>query len=99
MQHGSFEGEIFACPVKALARKVEHIRVQTSNGLKLLCTYWVSVGRGDFTDRDMSFHMKFAAAKLGYVSRNIPLDSIDTHLNRSGGACAMKLAVFDDYSI
>ena len=43
--------------------------------------------------------MKFAAAKLGYPIRNIPLDSIDTHSNRSGGACAMKLAGFDDESI
>ena len=47
----------------------------------------------------MSFHMKFAAEKLGYPSRNIPLDRIDTHLNRAGGACAIKLAGFDDESI
>ena len=43
--------------------------------------------------------MKFVAAKLGYPSRNIPLDRIDTHSNRAGGACAMKLAGFDDESI
>ena len=47
----------------------------------------------------MSFHMKFEAEKLGYPSRNIPLDRIDTHSNRAGGACAMKLAGFDDESI
>ena len=40
--------------------------------------YWESVGRGDVTDRYMSFHMKFAAAKLGYPSRNILIDSINT---------------------
>ena len=63
---------------------------------KSLCAYWDSVGRGDVTDMDMRFHMKFSAEKLGYPSRNIPLDSIDTHLNQAGGACAMKLAGFDD---
>ena len=50
-------------------------------------------------DREMIFHMKFAAAKLGYPSRNNPLGRIETHSNRAGGACAIKLAVFDDESI
>ena len=44
----------------------------------------------------MSFHMKFSAAKLGCPSRNIVLDRNDTHSNWTGGACAMKLAGFDD---
>ena len=44
----------------------------------------------------MSFHMKIAAAKLGYPSSNIPLDRIDTHSYRAGGACAMKMAGFGD---
>ena len=47
----------------------------------------------------MSLHMKFVAAKLVYPSRNIPLDRIDTHSNRAGGACAIKLVGFDDESI
>ena len=93
------EGQIFAFPVKALARQVTHIWVHTSNGTTILCAYWDSVGRGDVTDRDMIFHMIFAAAKLGYPRRNIPLDRIDNHLKRAGGAYAMKLAGFDDKSI
>ena len=64
-----------------------------------LCAYWDSVGRGDVKDKDMIFHMKFSAAKLGYPIRNIPLDKIDTHLNQVGGECEMKLAGFDDESI
>ena len=74
--HGSLERQTFVCPVKALARRVTHIWVHTSDGTKLLCEYWDSVGRGDVIDRDTSFHMIFAAAKLGYPSRNIPLDRI-----------------------
>ena len=83
----ALEGQIVACPLKALARRVTHIRVHTSYGTKLLRAYWESVGRGNVTDRDMSFHMKLAAEKLGYPSRNILLDRIDTHSNRAGGAC------------
>ena len=99
MHHGALEGQIFAYPVKALARQVTHIWVHTYNGTTLLCEYWDSVGRGDFTYRDMSFHMKFAAAKLGYPSRNIPIYRVNTHSNRADGACIMKLAGFDDASI
>ena len=85
--------------MKALTILVAHFRVHTSNGTTRLCDYWYSVGRGDVTDRHVSFHMKFAAEKLGYPGRNIPLDSIDTHLNWEGGVCAMKLAGFDDENI
>ena len=73
--------------------------MHTSNGTTILCAYWDIFGRGDVTDRDMSFHITFSAAKLGYPIRNIPLDRIDTHLNRAGGACEMKLSGFDDESI
>ena len=31
VHHGALERQIFACPVKALARQVTHIRVHTSN--------------------------------------------------------------------
>ena len=99
VHHGALDGNKFACPVKSLARQVAHIRKHTSDGSTLLCAYWDSIGRGDVTDRDMSFHMKFAAGKLDYPARNIPIDRIDTHSNRAGGACAMKLAGFDDESI
>ena len=99
MHRGALEGNIFACPVKALVRRVAHIRVNIYDGTTRLCEYWDSVGRGDVTDRDMSFHMKFLASKLGYSSRNIPLDRIDTHSNWVGGACVMKLSGFDDKTI
>ena len=64
-----------------------------------MCAYWDSVDRCDVTDKDMSFHMKIGASKLGYPSRKILIDRIDTHLNLAGGACAMKLAGFDDENI
>ena len=99
MHYGELEGQIFACPVKALERGVARIWVHTSYGTNFVCAYWDSVGRGNVTDRDMIFHRKFAAEKLGYPSRNIHLDRLDTHSNRAGGACAVKLGGFDDESI
>ena len=99
VHHGALEGESHACPVKALARRVAHIRKHTKRGDTMLCAFWDEIGRGDVTDKDMSLHMKFAAASLGYPARNIPLARIDTHSNRAGGACAMKLAGYDDESI
>ena len=96
VHHGALEREVFSSPVKALERRVAHGWVHTSDGTTLLCEYWDSVGRGNATDWDMSFHMKFSAETLGYPSSNIPIDRIDTRSNRADGACAMKLAGFDD---
>ena len=45
-----------------------------------------------------SFMWNLQQQKVGYPSRNIPLDSIDTNSNWSGGACAMKLEGYDDES-
>ena len=96
VHHGALEGLIFACPVKVLVIRVVRIWLQKFDGTTILCAYWDSVGRGNVTDSDMRFYMIFAAAKLGYPSRNNPLDRIDTHSNRAGGECAMKLAGFED---
>ena len=40
-----------ACPVKALARRVAHIRRHTSNGNAFLCTYFNEAGRGSVTNK------------------------------------------------
>ena len=85
--------------MKLLAHHVAHIWVHKSNETKRLCAYWDNVVRGDVMDRDMSFHIKLTAAKLGYPNRNVPLDRIDTNSNRAGGACTIKLTRFYDESI
>ena len=35
VHHGALEGNIFACPVKTLSRRVAHIQVHISNGTTL----------------------------------------------------------------
>lgn len=52
------------------------------------------------TDKDISAALKVAAAALDYPnSRGIPLDSIDTHSLRIGGANALSLAGYTDRQI
>ena len=64
VHHGALKGQIFACPLKAQTRQVACIRMHTSNRETLLCSYWDSFGRGNVTERDMRFHMKFATEKI-----------------------------------
>jgi len=82
-------GEYWTCHVKALARRVLYIRRHTSDRNTLLCAYWDDVGRGYVTDGLIRVLLKFAANYLAYPRRGIPLERIDTHSLRSGGACAL----------
>ena len=47
-----------------LASRVAHTRVHTYDRMTLLCVCWDIIGRGDVKERDMSFHIKFAASKI-----------------------------------
>ena len=50
--------------------------------------------------KDISSALKFAAAKLDYPNeRIIPIDRIDTHSLRAGGANALSLAGYEEYQI
>ena len=78
MHHGALEGQIIACPMKALLRLVAHISVSTSNGDTSLCILgqcWQGQCQGYAYD----ILYKFVAAKIVYPSRKIPLYKIDTH--------------------
>lgn len=88
-----------ACPVKALARRVAHIKRHTANGNAFLCTYYDEAGRGLVTNDQVSFTVKCAANCLKYEERGIPIDRVDTHSLRSGGVCALKLSGHDDVEI
>ena len=52
------------------------------------------------TNEDISVAVKWAAAKLDYpTSRGIPVERINTHSLRGGGACALALAGYSDTQI
>ena len=80
------------CPVRALARRVLHIRSHSRSGNAMLCAFWDKFGKGEVTDNMIRFAIKHAAAALDYPSRGIKIERVDTHSLRSGGACALSKA-------
>ena len=54
---------------------------------------------GSVTNSQIRFTVKCVAKSLNYDKRGIPIDRVDTHSLRSGGACALKLAGHDDSEI
>ena len=99
VHHYAIDGEGKLCPIRALARRIIHIRAHTSNDGAFLCSFWDDVGRGDVTDGNIRYAVKFVVATLKYPDRGIPLKRVDTHSLRSGGACALKLSGKSDTDI
>ena len=87
------------CVVRSLARRYIHIKKHSASGNAMICSYWDEMGKADVTDRDISFAVKFASAMLDYPERGIPVERVDTHSLRAGGACALKLAGYRDSTI
>ncbi len=54
---------------------------------------------GPVADNEICFAVKFAAKSLHYDKRGIPIDIVDAHSLRSGGACALKLSGYDKVEI
>ena len=99
VHHEAIKGAADGCPVRALGRRVLHIQKNTTNRNAFLCSYWDVVGRGDVTDSNIRYAVKFAATALKYPERGIPIDRIDTHSLRSGGACALSVAGYKEMDI
>ena len=92
----------FDC-VRALGRRYLHIRANVSGSplwKTYVSAYFVEGKRHDVSDKDMREGLKWAAAKLDYLNeRGIPLDRVDTHSLRMGGANALALAGYSDTQI
>ena len=99
IHYEAVEGNVHACPVRALGRRYCHIRANTKAGKTFLCAYWDRVGRGNISDQEIRVAVKAAASALKYPQRGMSLKRIDTHSLRSGGACALKLAGKDNVTI
>ena len=89
------------CPVRALARRHIHLRENGADTKTFLSAYYDDKGqRGDITNKDMSKALKAAATVLEYpTAKGIPIDRIDTHSLRSGGANALSLSGYSDTQI
>ena len=98
--HHEANGDPFFCPVKALGRRYCDIRKHTDDRKELLSAYWVNGERHDLTDKDVRAALKKAATELNYpAERGIPIERIDTHSLRMGGANAMSLAGYTERQI
>ena len=68
-------------------------------------TEWLSAFKGEkgiqhVVAKDISQALKFAAGKLDYPGkRSMPIDRIDTHSLRAGGANALSLSGFSEHQI
>jgi hypothetical protein len=94
-------GEAWHCPVRALARRHIHLRENGTDTKTFLSAYYDDNGqRGDITNEDVSKALKAAATVLEYpTTKGIPIDRIDTHSLRSGGANALSLSGYSDTQI
>ena len=62
-----------------------------------LSAYWVNGKCKDVNDEDVWENLKWAAGELGYPCRKgIPLDRVDMHSLRIGGANALALSGYSD---
>ena len=87
-------------PVRALGRRCVSIRHQTSSRKTYLSAYWMDGKRKNITAENISAALKFAATALDYPSlKGIPIDRVDTHSLRAGGANALSLAGYSDRDI
>ena len=97
--HHHANGDAYFCPVRALGRRVIHIWNATTDNLTELCAYFDDGIGYNVTDEDIRQALKFAGQQLDYPDRGIPIDRIDTHSLRGGGANALSLAGYTDRQI
>jgi hypothetical protein len=98
--HQEANGNVYCCPVRAGGRRVCHIRTNTSDRKTFLSAYFVQGIRHDVKDQDIRENLKWAATELQYpAKKGIPIERIDTHSLRSGGANALSLSGYSDREI
>jgi hypothetical protein len=72
--HQEANGEPFKCPVRAIARRVIHLREHNANGKTFLSTFFQTNARYDVCGEDVSKGLKMAATILQYpATRGIPI--------------------------
>jgi len=93
-------GEPLHCPVRALGRRCRHMQLHGATQKTFLSAYWVDNIQYNVTAEDMSRGLKMAASALRYPThKGIPIERINTHSLRSGGANALALNGYSDTQI
>ena len=93
-------GDTIFCPVRALGRQYVHLRANGATEKTILSAYYHEGKRFDVSADHVSVALKMAATALEYpILKGIPIDRINTHSLRSGGANALALAGYSDMQI
>jgi hypothetical protein len=98
--HQETNGEAIHCPIRALGRRVVHLRQQGAPKSSFLSTFYHEGKKYDVMGEDVSKALKLAATLLEYPEkRGIPIELIDTHSLRCGDANALALSGYSDTQI
>ena len=87
------------CPVKAIIRRIKHIRSNTNDLDTMLGSYFTSKGRKSITSYSMTAAVRKAATLLRLDRQGLTSKNLGSHSLRSGGAMAMHLAKIPDNTI
>ncbi len=86
-------GDPVNCPVWALGRRDTHLQKHGGSKQTIISAYYLGGKRFDVTSDHISAALKLVARTLEYpLLKGIPIDRINTHSLRSGGANALALA-------
>jgi hypothetical protein len=98
--HQETNGDAFYCPIRALGRRIVHLRHHKAAKSTFFSAYYHDGRKYDVCGKDVSKALKIAATLLEYPeTRRIPIKLIDTHSLRSGGANALSLSGYSDTQI
>ena len=98
--HQQSNGKPLKNPVVALAMIVNDIMSFTNDRTEWLSAFQDGGRTQHVIAKDISSALKFAATKLDYPNeRIIPIDRIDTHSIRAGGANALSLMGYKEHQI
>ncbi len=91
--HQETNGKTCYCPIRALGRRVVHLRQHKAAKSTFLSTIYHEGKKYDVTGEDISKGLNMAATLLEYPeTRGITIELIDTHSLRCGGANALALS-------
>jgi hypothetical protein len=93
--HQETNGETVKCPIRALGRRVVHLRRHKAAKSSFLSTFYHEGKKYDVIGEDISKGLKMAATLLEYPETwGIPIELIDTHSLRCGSDNALALSGF-----
>jgi hypothetical protein len=92
--HHGCSGALLACPVRALVRRVLHLRLHTAELTTPLASYFHAGRRLAVTSADITLSLRTAAIALGPALGFLPGD-VSARSLRAGGAMALLCARVD----